>query len=470
VHETQEITVSDSPKLPSVADMLRWIEAVVEQGVRRPGYPADAWAEQFIFEQFESLGLESVRLEPVESAFWKDSHGELRVGAGADSVAIDCFPVPLSEPTRIEGELARWDGADPDAVAGKIAVYDLVFGALPVEFPVLDRRAAASESLSPRDLVDAGWVFDPDGTFPDGRHQLPFAGEMQNTMEPAIAAGAVGYVGILRGYPGDGCKYYVPYDGQFRSIPGVYLSEEAGDRLVSLLEGGATVASVEVVAERGTVTSHNVIGELPGADDEWVVVGTHHDGPWASAVEDGTGIALLLAQATAWAALPAAGRPHRMVFAAMAAHMSHGAGTRAFIERHQAMMGRIVLEVHLEHAAVEALGDEGGSGAQQVTPRWWFTTEHRALEQSVWDAIVRHHLDRSLILTPDALAPFPTTDGGFFHLEGVPLVNYLAAPWYLFDSADTMDKVDHESLATISRAAFDIVASTVGTTAAQMRS
>ena len=75
------------------------------------------------------------------------------------------------------------------------------------------------------------------------------------------------------------------------------------------------------------------------------------------------------------------------------------------------------------------------------------------LEQVVWDAIVEHHLDRSLVLTPDALAPFPTTDGGLFHLAGVPLVNYLAAPWYLFDPADTMDKVDRATLSKVSRCA-----------------
>ncbi len=83
---------------------------------------------------------------------------------------------------------------------------------------------------------------------------------------------------------------------------------------------------------------------------------------------------------------------------------------------------------------------------------------------------MKHNLDRSLVLTPDALAPFPTTDGGFFHLEGVPLVNYLTAPWYLFDSADTLDKVDAPSLSKVSKAAFDIVRATAGTSAEQMRS
>jgi hypothetical protein len=407
----------------------------------------------------------------VESAYWNDSHADLLVGADPDSVAIECFPVPFSEPIRVEGELARWDKSAPGAVAGKLAVYDVTFDSLPVEFPVLQRRAAGgSASSSPDDLIDAGWAFDPDGTFPDGRHRLPFAVELQETMEPAIAAGAIGFIGVLRGYPSGGCEYYVPYDGVFRPIPGVYVSEEDGDRILALLQNGASTARIDVVAERGVTTSHNVVGELPGADEEWVVIGTHHDAPWASAVEDGTGIAMLLAQATAWAALPASNRPHRMIFTAMAAHMSHGAGTRAFIERHRSMLDRIVLEVHLEHAAIDPPESGPEGEAPRVTPRWWFTTEHPALEQVVWDAIVEHHLDRSLVLTPDALAPFPTTDGGFFFLQGVPLVNYLTAPWYLFDPADTMDKVDHESLEKVSRAAFDIVASTAGRSARQMRS
>jgi len=462
--------MTDSRRLPSVAEMLHWVNDVVDRGIRRPGYPADQWTEQFIYETFEFLGLESVRFEPVESAFWKDSHAELLVGVDQNFKAIECFPVPLSEPIRVEGELAHWDPANPGGVARKIAVYDIQFASFPDEFPVLRRRAAGgSASSSPESLVEAGWAFDPDETFAEGRHRLPFAIEMQGTMDPAIAAGAVGYIGVLRGYPSGGCAYYVPYDGEFRSIPGVYISEDSGDRLLGLVVDGASTGRISVVAERGRTTSHNVVGELTGADEEWVVVGTHHDAPWASAVEDGTGIAMLLAQATAWAARPRSERPHRMVFAAMGAHMSHGAGTRAFIERHRSKMKHIVLEVHLEHAALEDPEPGSADEGPRVTPRWWFTTEHQALEQVVWDAIVEHRLDRSLVLTPDALAPFPTTDGGFFHLEGVPLVNYLTAPWYLFDPADTMDKVDHASLEKISRAAFDIVASTAGVTAQQMR-
>ena len=464
--------MTQRPELPSVAEMLQWVEAVVAHGIRRPGYPADQWAEEFILQKFQSLGLESVRFEPVESAFWKDSHGELSVAGDPHPAVIECFAVPLSQPTRTEGQLACWDPADPSAVAGKIAVYDLRFDSLPEEFPVFSRRASTNgPASSPDALVQAGWAFDPDHTFAQGQHRLPFARELQDTMEPAIAAGAIGFIGVLRGYPSGGCEYYVPYDGRFRSIPGVYISESNGDRVLSLLERGPAQAIVEVVAERRLTATRNVVGDLPGADDEWVIIGTHHDAPWASAVEDGTGIAMLLAQAAAWAAVPESERPHRLVFVATAAHMSHGAGTRAFIEQHRAMLERTVLEVHLEHAALDSPPEGEGLdvASGRVAPRWWFTTENPTIEQIVWDAIVEHHLDRSLVLTPDALAPFPTTDGGLFHLEGVPLVNYLTAPWYLFDPADTLDKVDPASLSKVSRAAFDIVRATAGISANQMR-
>ena len=72
-------------------------------------------------------------------------------------------------------------------------------------------------------------------------------------------------------------------------------------------------------------------------------------------------------------------------------------------------------------------------------------------------------------MPPDVFGEFPTTDGGFYHLSGVPLVNFLAAPMYLFDAQDTPDKIHEESLEPVTRAAIRIIASTSGTSAAALR-
>ncbi|MCZ7537001.1 MAG: M28 family peptidase [Acidimicrobiia bacterium] len=309
----------------------------------------------------------------------------------------------------------------------------------------------------------------------------PFSVALMQTMQPALEAGAIGFVGVLRGYPGGGCEYYVPYDGAFRPIPGVYVGEDDGDRLAALLmsashngggaEAHATVPiRLRVDAERGSVMTNNVVGELPGADDELVVIGSHHDGPWASAVEDASGIALVLAQAEYWSRVPEAERPHRLVFTVNAAHMAGGRGTEAFCESHADALESIVLEMHLEHAARECIERDGALEVLDVpVPRWWFTSESPDLERAVWDAVVAEDMDRSLILTPTALGERPTTDGGHFHLCGVPIVNYLTAPWYLFDASDTMDKIHDASLEPLTRAAVRIVEWTAGRSAASVR-
>jgi hypothetical protein len=216
--------------------------------------------------------------------------------------------------------------------------------------------------------------------------------------------------------------------------------------------------------------THNIVGELPAADEEVVIIGSHHDGPWASAVEDASGMALVLAQAAYWSRIPEVERPHRLVFLLNSGHMYGGAGVHAFIEQHRAQLDQVVLEVHLEHAAAEFLERDGVLRATgEPEPRWWFTSRIPALEQVVQDAIREEDLERSMILRPDIFAPYPTTDGGPFHAEGVPLVNYLTAPFYLFDAMDTLDKIHRASLVPVTRAAVRIIQSTAGVSASELR-
>ena len=74
-----------------------------------------------------------------------------------------------------------------------------------------------------------------------------------------------------------------------------------------------------------------------------------------------------------------------------------------------------------------------------------------------------------MILAPDALGPNPPTDGGAYHRHGVPVVQFLAAPSYLFDPADTLDKVDTAHLVPLTRAAIRIIDATRGVSPTAMR-
>ena len=76
-------------------------------------------------------------------------------------------------------------------------------------------------------------------------------------------------------------------------------------------------------------------------------------------------------------------------------------------------------------------------------------------------------------MPPDGFPPgsaAPPTDGAFFHPAGVPIVNLLTAPMYLFDAQDTLDMIHEPSLVPVTRAAIRIINSMQGRSAAELRS
>ncbi|MBI5289278.1 MAG: M28 family peptidase [Chloroflexi bacterium] len=449
--------------VPSEDAIFAWLEEVYSHGVRRPGYPADRWAEDWIQQQFRTFGLENVRAEPVEMPYWEPKPASLTVTpAGGRAIDVPCFPLPLAANASdaavagLDLDLVAFDRDDPRRVRGAASLYDVTLMRVP--HTIMEKNFATSS-------------YDPAGTFATGAHIQPFGREFQAVMEPSIEAGAAAFIGVLNAYPGDSHDYYVPYDGERRPIPGAWISGSDGARLRDLLAAGPVKIRLLTEATGGTITAHNIVGELPGADEETVIVGSHHDGPWSSAVEDSSGISLVLAQAAYWSRVPQSGRPHRMVFLVNAGHMAGGAGQRTFVATHRANLDRCVLEVHLEHAASEiAEGEDGvlrATGEPEV--RWWFTSRIPRLQSAVQSAIEAEDLRRSLMLPPDAFGEKPTTDGADFHLAGVPLVHYLTAPFYLFDSMDTLDKIHRPSLPAVTRAAIRIIDSTAGVSAAEMR-
>ena len=451
--------------LPSEQQVMDWIAEVVAQGVRRPGYPADAWAEGWARDRFAEMGLERVRLEPVAVRRWDPGTPTLRVTTSTGEVRdLACFPTPYAAPTAgLDVELAAYDAVHPAAVAGKASLYTVQLITLPATF-------LATTGSVPADMTGR-IVDDAEGSLANGAHTVPFNPDFQAVMERSVEAGAAAFIGTLTGSPGDTHEYFVPYDAVERPIPGVWVSESAGAWLRAQLAAGPVRVHLEVPSTLTDATSYNVVGELPGADDEVVMIGSHHDGPWASAVEDASGIALVLAQAHYWSRRPVAERPHRLRFVLHAGHMCDGAGLHGFIEQHRAELADVVLEVHLEHAALEV--EEAADGSLVTTdrpvPRWFFTSRHGPLEEAVSAALAGEGLTRSMVMAPDAFGPQPPTDGGYYHTEGVPVVNFLAAPWYLFDSIDTLDKVDRAALVPLTRATIRLVRFTASTSAAALR-
>ncbi|MER7174781.1 M28 family peptidase [Streptomyces mesophilus] len=435
---------------PRTDEMLEWIRTIVARGIRRPGYPADAWTEQWAARKLRAYGLD-VELEPVRVPRWVPRSAELTVrrdgqeASGRGELRVEGFPLPFTAPSRgTTAPLVRL--ADAPAHPGALAVDELRLTELPQAYV----RSLATSS------------YDPEGVFDTLVQTLPFGPRLNQVVEPALAAKSAGYVGALD-FPWETRDYYVPYDAVERPIPGLWLRPSDTRRVLDLMDKGPCTGTLTSSSRLTDALSHNVVATLPGASDHWVIIASHHDAPWASAVEDGTGIALVLAAARHWAGVPREQRPHNLLFLLTAGHMVHAAGTRAFIDRHRDLLPDVVLQMHRDHAALRCVPRDGGlEPTDDPEVRWWFTTQEPPLEQLVHQSIAAEGLRRSHVLRPDVFSPMPPTDGAFFHPEGVRLVHFLSAPMYLVDSSDTLDKVDAEGLLPLSRAAARIVRGTAG--------
>jgi hypothetical protein len=232
--------------LPSAAEMMEWISAVVRQGIRRPGYPADAWTERWAAARLAEFGLD-VRLEPVDVPAWYPEAASVRAWPDADpgrAVEVAAFALPYTAPTAVvRAPLAREPGE------GRLVLDEVAFARIP-------------QSLV-RDLATA--AYDPEGVFDTLVQTVPMAWPSPvDGLERATAAGAAGYVGALTGVPWETRDYYVPYDAVPRPLPAVWVSPSDSRALLALLDDGPCTAEVSVAATTATVRTHNVVATLPG--------------------------------------------------------------------------------------------------------------------------------------------------------------------------------------------------------------
>ncbi len=417
--------------------MLDWIREIVAFGIRRPGSPEGLAVEQYLEGLFRQFGLQEVHREPVPVHHWAPEQTDLYF---ARDQAIPCCAVPYTAWTSVEGIQASTvylgDGSADDFervdLKGKVAVVDLRFG---------DLSAAALKS-------EAHFVYDPNQTVPDGPlHTATWLIENFAAYYEAERRGAIGLVGILRDSPADGPEQYVPYDGYLKGLPAVWVGRESAEVVIEHAQRGDRVC-LKSVGTTHDVDSHNIVGTIPGTGDESIILTSHHDAPWASAVEDASGLAVLL-----WLAQHFSREPRKLqrnlVFVISSGHFHGGVGNRVFVERHRnGLLKKTVAAFGIEHIAEEVEADEQGGYRLTGRPelRVMFVDQNPCLLGLVREAVENWNLDRTLAVDPYLFGPEPPCDSAPFFTAGIPSVCHISGPLYLLDPQDTIDKVRAEDL------------------------
>jgi len=444
------MSILKKESIPTKEEIMKWTTEIFNQGIRRPGYPADIWVENWIKEKFQSFDLDDINLDPIPIKKWEAEDPKLEIWLIDDPdelIDIPCFPIPYTHSTdSIEAELCML--LEGISVSDKIVVDKIELFKYPVNLL--------------KGLAGTDRWYDPKNEFDHLEQIAPFdmRQRIKGALDPHSEKKALGFIGILSGYPWETDKYYVPYDAIERKIPSVWVSAKNGNKLLNIMAQGIVKGRLSYSGLILDTFSHNITATLPGKSNEWIIIGTHHDGPWNSAVEDASGIALVLAQAIYWSQIPIEKRPFNLMFLMNYGHMTGGVGAQKFIINNKEIIKRTIMAIHLEHVARDVKSENGILiPLDSPTVRWWFVSRILSLEEITEDAIIKEDLQRSIILPPDGLIPGldrPPTDGSFYHPAKVPFVSFLTAPPYLFDPADTLDKIHEESFEPLTRAVIEL--------------
>jgi hypothetical protein len=224
-----------------------------------------------------------------------------------------------------------------------------------------------------------------------------------------------------------------PFGRPLQDIPALLVGRDTGAKLRQMASAGATATitlEADVFQNAGTDA---LVGTLPGATDEVVIVNTHTDGP--NVIQENAGI-VLVALARYFAKVPKGSRRRTLVFSQNTGHDvgAYVPGTQGgFIERHPDVVKKAVASVAIEHLGCREWRDDEAHSRYTATGHDELTyamTNHQALAKLELEAVRGTAERRIAVVKPTAKGRYLGVGGGLAR-TGLPTLGYYASPTYL---------------------------------------
>ncbi len=427
--------VPDTLQLPSDAQIAAWVRQMASFGRDNPVFPGiriagtsdEDLATQWLVAELRALGYAAWR-ESFPLLGWAPTSWALLLG----SQRLDAYPLfytPLA-PGGVSGPLVYvGDGSNLSRyhLQGAVVLADQSAGAYPYAVP----------------MAEALEVWDPHHTLnPLETHPGVGTGDV-GLVAKAATLGAVAFIGIVEGKPnGVACLPNAgdlanPLLGQLAALPGAYVGPVAGARLKQAARSGGAVTWT-CDGTTPLALGYNVVAQLAGQSAAAVQLSSHSDG---GAVDDGSGVAAVLALAGAYARLSLGRRPYTVQVVITSGHFSGGAGISSYIARHynDAFIKNVRFNVTLEHMGWHFDDSHGVQrNSDQVCPGRLCLGDTTYLS-TVAPAVQQNALDRTFINPPQVSSKLG--EGWVWQsYANEPSIWWFVPVEYLATTADTMDK------------------------------
>jgi hypothetical protein len=202
-------------------------------------------------------------------------------------------------------------------------------------------------------------------------------GAAQRALDKGAAA-----VGIVYGVAAN----FALWEG-VRTGPGFNVGFEDGKVLRELLGKEQPVkVKLKMTSEmRSGLKTASVLGSLPGTTDEEIIVMAHIDGFFEGALDNGSGVAVMMGLVEHFAKVPQAQRRRHIRFIGSAGHHG-GPGANWLHDSRETELARTVLMINLEHVAAVRTKYWGSKlrMSTAVSPmRWWVYGSKNLLDVAI---------------------------------------------------------------------------------------
>jgi hypothetical protein len=434
----------------TAAQLEAWQQQIdaLDGGYRPTGSPAHEQYIQLLSQELTAAGVEQVHTEPYSFEKWTPASWSLSLLSGASStpVQVSAF-VPYSGttgPAGVQAPLAYVPAStipiDANALAGalqnptawtqnltasleaSLAAAGVALAGRIVVFD-LPRLALSLATLTGTTIAvnDPGHTLSMTATIT--RDDLSAMLVMPAMLTALASSGALAAVGILDAPEEAARGEMAPFFGTLSpNLPALYVDRVTG---ASLRAAIATTPAARLVLDASITAAQNenLVGILPGASSEEILVGSHTDGP--NSIEDNGPVGILgLVQCLA--PRSAANRPRTIRIVLSGGHFAGSRGLQTYVAAHTAdLTARALAVLELEHLGARewtevSPGKMGLTGLPETQVVYTSTPAPLVAASKTFAA----EFPRTIVGTPPILG-----EGQNFRI--LPLVQFITMPKYL---------------------------------------
>ena len=251
-----------------------------------------------------------------------------------------------------------------------------------------------------------------------------------------------------------GTNYQTQLNGGVANVPTFSIGSEDATALRTMIETGPVKVKALLVGEtRSGLKDANVWGTLPGATDEDILIFAHHDAYFEGAIDNASGMAVMVGLAEYFSKIPQAQRRRTLKFVTTSGHHAGSTGVQWMHDNRQTFFAKTAVAFNVEHVSSTQTYVRGPVLRQSnnVSARRWFVYGSSKLASIALNAFktfgvtVYHDMEEVCCGDSSAIQ------------RDVPNVVIMESPVYYHTDHDSPDVVPAAGLEAAGRAYAKIV-------------